>query len=952
MDESDQSSWIVLAIVAGVVIVVASLGAMFWLGMRPVAAPPAMPIIDDPVVTVGSSKSSGPTAAGIAEPDFEASAGSGIQDLRVLSDRWVCAVLDTTAEVLAERDRRYAGAMKADRAKFDKNPQDWYYAFSKTYHTLAVWAESRPRIVRQLDSRDHWKLNGKPPDEVSYWPQSVDGFPAYDPSWPGLPDYANLPRIADFVYLKLPAALRDGDRLEAAGGDRRGTLRFYERATVCWPLKVNQVGYRPDAPAKYAYLGMWLGGAGPADFAAFKGRPFHIHAFEAGPRWCDGRAAGEPAFSGTIQLRKTAKELRHNGQPISGEDVYELDFSSFDRPGRWCIVVPGLGRSWPFRIAEDAYGEAFYTMMKGLYAQRCGCELRRPYTAWTRPACHTLTYRGGFLSEADRWYDTTTYATPGPGGKVRYGFRDEAGKPVAVSSFTVVHSTATKEVVPGVRGGWHDAADYDRRIGHYNIVWDLCGAYEMFPKKFPDGQLNMPESGNGIPDILDESAIQVDLFRATQTVAGGVSGWIEQNSHPGHDRRPDQDTNPFCMSLPDRGASFAYAAAAAYLGRLIAPFDAVRSKTYIESAQRAYAWGADPANAIKGVRFKVAPDSRDRDLVGNTLLFDEKEDLPTTHGGKAHLGMTLAAMQLYAATSDKRYRDDWDHNGGVDILIRALPDAVPSFAFVTPTVKPDLFGEETADRLKRAVLDQVSLLLEGQKELAYRNLWRPPTHGYFPLMAWGNVHSALRARFPILAWRLTGDAKYHTAALLGADWELGCNELGRAMATGLGTVRPIILQHIHSQSDGILEPVPGIAPFTLTYGIAPSAWRYQFGLIDDGHPSVKDYFKPTATCLLPAAMGRDKLQAEMDTLPREGDWARAAAEKMRPAVEGNYPIFRRTYIHPFMEPAQNEFTVSETIAPHAAVYGCLLPDGWKPGKDLADRKPITNPAGLPLYPQP
>jgi hypothetical protein len=952
MDENDRSSWIAIAVVAAVAAVVVFLGAGFWF-LRVDAPLAAVPVIDEPSAAEVPIEPSVATERTTPESGFQASPGSAVQDLRVLSDRWVCAVLDTTPEVLTARDRWDAEAMKADRAKFEKNPQDWYYAFSKTYHTLAIWAEMRPRLLKQFDSRDYWKVNGKAPDEVSYWPQSVDGFPAYDPSWPGLPDYANLPRIADFVYLKLPAALKDGDQVEAAGTDgRKATLHFDERSTVCWSLKVNQVGYRPDAPAKYAYLGMWLGGAGPADLAAFTGKPFHIHAFEPGPQWRDGRATGESVFKGMIQLRKASKDLRHNDQPISGEDVYELDFSSFNRPGRWCVVVPGLGRSWPFRVADDAYGEAFYTMMKGLYAQRCGCELRQPYTAWTRPACHTITRRGGFLSEADRWYDTTEYATPGPGGKVRHGFRDESDKPVAVSSFTVVNSTATKEVVEGLRGGWHDAADYDRRIGHYNIVWDLCGAYEMFPKKFTDGQLNMPESGNGIPDILDEAAIQVELFRATQNAAGGVSGWIEQNSHPGHDRRPDQDINPFYVSLPDRGASFAYAAAAAYLGRLIAPFNADRSKTYIESARRAYTWASDPANAVKGVRFKVAEGSRDRDLVGKTLLFDEKEELPTTHGGKAHLGMTLAAMELYAATGEKRYRDDWDKNGGVEILTRALPDAVPSFAFVTPTVKPDLFGADTADRLKRAVLDQVDLLLKGQEDLAYRNLWRPPSHGYFPLMAWGNVHSALRARFPILAWRLTDDAKYRSAALLGADWELGCNELGRAMATGLGTVRPIILQHIHSQSDGILEPVPGIAPFALTYGIAPSAWRYQFGLIDDGHPSVKEYFKPTATCLLPAELGREKLQAEMDKLPREGDWARAAAERMRSAVEANYPIFRRTYIHPFMEPGQNEFTVSETIAPHAAVYGCLLPDGWKPGKELTDRKPITDPAGLPLYPQP
>ena len=63
-------------------------------------------------------------------------------------------------------------------------------------------------------------------------------------------------------------------------------------------------------------------------------------------------------------------------------------------------------------------------------------------------------------------------------------------------------------------------------------------------------------------------------------------------------------------------------------------------------------------------------------------------------------------------------------------------------------------------------------------------------------------------------------------------------------------------------------------------------------------------------------------------------------------------IMRRTFVHPYLEPPQNEFTVSETIAPHAAVYGALLPDGWKPGQALKARRPINNAADLPFYLQP
>jgi hypothetical protein len=42
--------------------------------------------------------------------------------------------------------------------------------------------------------------------------------------------------------------------------------------------------------------------------------------------------------------------------------------------------------------------------------------------------------------------------------------------------------------------------------------------------------LNIPESGNGIPDILDEAAYAVDAWKSTQRPDGAVSSWIEQSS--------------------------------------------------------------------------------------------------------------------------------------------------------------------------------------------------------------------------------------------------------------------------------------------------------------------------------------------------------------------------------------------------------------------------------------
>ncbi|MCB1135851.1 MAG: glycoside hydrolase family 9 protein, partial [Chlamydiia bacterium] len=66
------------------------------------------------------------------------------------------------------------------------------------------------------------------------------------------------------------------------------------------------------------------------------------------------------------------------------------------------------------------------------------------------------------------------------------------------------------------QGGWHDAADWDRRTQHLTCVLDLLNAYEIAPQKFLDGQLNIPESGNGIPDILDEAEYGLRVWLKSQ----------------------------------------------------------------------------------------------------------------------------------------------------------------------------------------------------------------------------------------------------------------------------------------------------------------------------------------------------------------------------------------------------------------------------------------------------
>ena len=293
-----------------------------------------------------------------------------IKDVRVLAPDWICAVVDPTEEILAVRQERFGAELTADREKFLAGKESWYFAFSKTYRTLTIQQSYHLPLFARFNTPSFWKVNGQAPMDVTVWSHSVDGFPGWDAADIPTVDTMGYSRTADMIYLKLPAAVSNGEPVAVQGEDgRAGALTFQENSTVCWSLKVNQSAYASSAEKKAAYLGMWLPGIGALDFAPLAGQPFYLKKFEKGSRWDGGTATGKPVFTGTIQLRKKFADQdvkREGGSNLTGEDVYELDFSDFHAEGTYCIQIPGLGRSWPFAVTAGGSGAAFYTMMKGL----------------------------------------------------------------------------------------------------------------------------------------------------------------------------------------------------------------------------------------------------------------------------------------------------------------------------------------------------------------------------------------------------------------------------------------------------------------------------------------------------------------------------------------------------------------------------------------------------------
>lgn len=169
-------------------------------------------------------------------------------------------------------------------------------------------------------------------------------------------------------------------------------------------------------------------------------------------------ATGEAVYAMRPTLKNEGK-VHEN----SGDRIWQLDFSDFKKPGRYFIEDPDQRvRSWEFIIDEGAvFKEVLRQALRVFYYQRCG------------------------ISKTGYFKDHACHLGPGQDAECR----DYAG------------DLGTRDL----RGGWHDAGDYNKYVGYaYPAVKSLLSSYLMNPELWQEIELGIPESANGVPDILDE----------------------------------------------------------------------------------------------------------------------------------------------------------------------------------------------------------------------------------------------------------------------------------------------------------------------------------------------------------------------------------------------------------------------------------------------------------------
>ncbi len=604
-------------------------------------------------------------------------------------------------------------------------------------------------------------------------------------------------------------------------------------------FKVNQVGYLPWAP-KYAYMGTWLG----PELGAW--RP---HGELTGWQLVDAMTGEVVKDSAVPPLARVMDSETKEGALWTGEKTYEMDFSDVEREGEYFVRVPGVGRSRTFRIWRGAAEAAFRVHMGGLYQKRCGIAKEEPYTHWIAEACHTNVVRGQFPPEE---------------GKLSPN----------VGWFAIVR--ASTDWTHGERlhlsGGWHDAADYDRRPQHLGIVNDLCAVYLMRPGNFTDHQLRIPERSNGIPDILDEAEWGLRHLLQGQQKDGGVGTWVESTGHPERGNVAELDPMPYVLSRATRGSSLAYAARASLLARCDERF---REK-YLESAERA--WDFAVHGEPKTVIFNVPRDEGRWTESTEAVYWDEPKELSAPMFVKA-------AINLHALTGDPKYQaaleaealrltEAQDKQGW-----RWDPMLFAGEMAAGPT--PDVLNELFDAWKQRVVKTATSVLRQQQTAWAHRLPWYAPGQGWFQTIGLGHAHPLERARWFVAAHGLTGQKRFLDAAALAIDYHNGCNPMGTTMTSGLGEAYPVAFLDLPSYVDGIAEYVPGITPYRWVWALPRTA----IGMLWNGN--------------------------------------QAAARR--------WPVWRRWWNLEIKTIAASEYTIWETISPAAVVTGYLTePTGEPP----------------------
>ncbi|MFE0451222.1 glycoside hydrolase family 9 protein [Streptomyces sp. NPDC058914] len=433
----------------------------------------------------------------------------------------------------------------------------------------------------------------------------------------------------------------------------------------------------------------------------------------------------------------------------SGQNVHSVDFGAYRTRGTGLTLVADGETSRPFDIGTAAYERLRLDAAKYYYTQRSGTAIRddlRP--GYGRAAGH--------VGVAPNQGDTDVPCQPG------------------VCDYTL-----------DVSGGWYDAGDHGKYVVNGGIAtWELLSTHERAlhartgrPAKLGDGTLALPESGNGVPDILDEARWELEFLLKMQVpdgrpLAGMAHHKVHDQQWTGLPLLPSDDPQKRELHPPTTAATLNLAATAAQAARLYKPYDKAFAARALTAARKAWTAAlahpdvlADPNDATGGGAYND-------NEVSDEFYWAAAELYLTT--GEGQFADHVLNSPVHTADIFVPYGFDWSRTAAAARLdLATVPSKLPG-----------------RDKVRRSVVAGADTYLATLRAHPYGMPYAPEGNRY----DWGSAHQVLNNAVVVAtAYDITGASKYRDGALQSMDYVLGRNALNISYVTGYGEV------HAHRQ---------------------------------------------------------------------------------------------------------------------------------------------------------
>ncbi|MDB6122112.1 MAG: glycosyl hydrolase family 9, partial [Pedosphaera sp.] len=482
--------------------------------------------------------------------------------------------------------------------------------------------------------------------------------------------------------------------------------------------------------------------------------------------------------------------------------------------GEYKLVVPGLGASYPFLINEGVAGTFARTYELGIYHQRCGTDNVLPYSRFTHSACHTSLVEVPTMSSPEAAFVNSVLNNESMGALDNPRHTAPRMTNIAASLYPFVNAGPID-----VTGGHHDAGDYSRyTINVAALVHYLVFAVDAFPGVKDLDNLGIPESGDGISDVMQEAKREADYLAKLQDADGGFYFIVYPRTRQYESNvLPDRGDTQLVLPKNTSGTAAAVAALAE-----IASSPAFKAAYPAEAAQYM-------AKATAGWNFlqqAITQYGRDGSYqmvthYGDNFMHDDE--------------LAWAAAAMFAATGDSVYDNDlrthtpnpndpnlrrwnwWSMFEGYGCAYRTY-----AFAARTGRLQASQLNAAYLAKCENEIKNAGTNTLIWSKDNAYGSSFSDENKG---IRTAGWYFSGEETFDLAVAYLIDPKPTYMDAVLKNFNYEMGCNPVNMSYLTGVGWRQQREVVHQYAQNDYRVLPPSGIPQGNIQQG---SYWVDQY----------------------------------------------------------------------------------------------------------------------------